>query len=219
MGDLRPTPKNGRQPFHLDLKLFPSRSKFTRKYFFSFILVLMLFVPLFTLYHVVAGLKAAAPASFSFTAGGDIGGNTSSAATLDLIASSGSSFLLAIGDLSYSEITPESAWCSFVKSHVGSTFPFELVSGNHEDGGENQDGLIDNFVQCLPDRLGAVGTYGKEYYFDYPASSPISRFMMISPDLTFTNGGMYSYAAGRSHESAWLLCALEADTTLPFARV
>ncbi len=88
-----------------------------------------------------------------------------------------------------------------MKSRVGSTFPFELLSGNHEDGGEilTQDGLIDNFAQCLPDRLGAVGTYGKEYSFDYPASSPIARFIMISPNLTFTNGGSYSYAAGTAH--------------------
>ena len=129
------------------------------------------------------------PPSFTFTAGGDFGGNSRSSATLDLIAHSGSAFHLAIGDFSYSEITPESAWCSYVQSHVGSTFPVELVSGNHEDGGEFQDGLIDNFVKCLPDRLGAVGTYGKQYYFDYPASSPLARFIMISPDLTFTNGG------------------------------
>src|SRR6266481_1973162 len=117
----------------------------------------------------------------------------------DNIAKSGSQFHLAIGDLSYSEITPESAWCSYIQSHVGSTFPFELLSGNHEDGGDYQDGLIDTFVQCLPDRLGAVGTYGKEYYFDYPASSPIARFIMTSPGLNFTNGGSYSYAAGTAH--------------------
>ena len=139
------------------------------------------------------------PPSFTFTAGGDFGGNSSSSATLDMIAHSGSAFHLAIGDLSYSEITPESAWCSYVQSHVGSTFPVELVSGNHEDGVDGQDGLIDTFAQCLPDRLGAVGTYGKEYYFDYPAASPQARFIMISPGLDFTNGGLYSYAAGTAH--------------------
>ena len=95
-----------------------------------------------------------------------------------------------------------------MQSHVGSTFPVELVSGNHEDGGEHQDGLIDNFVKCLPDRLGAVGTYGKEYYFDYPASSPLARFIMISPDLTFTNGGLYSYAAGTAHYT-WVANAID----------
>jgi len=91
---------------------------------------------------------------------------------------------------------------------VGSTFPFELLSGNHEDGGDYQDGLIDTFVQCLPDRLGAVGTYGKEYYFDYPASSPIARFIMISPSLTFTNGGYYSYAAGTAHYN-WVASTID----------
>src|SRR6266550_3648509 len=199
MSDLHVTSTNNKKSFPSNLKFFPLRTKYMGKYFFFFILVIILSMPLFAPKYIVPLLKAASSTSFSFTAGGDIGGNSNSSNTLDLIAQSGSSFHLAIGDLSYSEITPESSWCSYVQSRVGSTFPFELVSGNHEDGGEYQDGLIDNFVQCLPDRLGAVGTYGKEYYFDYPASSPIARFVMISPDLTFTNGGAYSYAAGTAH--------------------
>ena len=159
-----------------------------------------LFIPNHLLKAAATGQYIQSPStSFSFTAGGDIGGNSSTSTALDLIAQSGSQFHLAIGDLSYSEITPESKWCTYVQSRVGSTFPFELLSGNHEDGGEFQEGLIDNFVQCLPDRLGAVGTYGKEYYFDYPASSPIARFIMISPGLNFTNGGSYTYAAGTAH--------------------
>jgi hypothetical protein len=147
--------------------------------------------------------------SFSFTAGGDIGASSTSATTLDLIAKASSNFHLALGDLSYSEITPESTWCSYVQSYVGSTFPFELISGNHEDGGDAQDGLIDNFVKCLPDRLGAVGTYGKEYYFDYPASSPIARFIMISPDLIFKNGGQYDYSVGTTHYN-WVANTIDA---------
>ena len=199
MSDLHVTSTNNKKSFPSNLKFFPLRTKYMGKYFFFFILVIILSMPLFAPKYIVPLLKAASSTSFTFTAGGDIGGNRSTSTALDLIAQSGSNFHLAIGDLSYSEITPESDWCSYVQSRVGSTFPFELVSGNHEDGGENQDGLIDNFVQCLPDRLGAVGTYGKEYYFDYPASSPIARFIMISPDLTFTNGGAYSYAAGTAH--------------------
>ncbi len=193
------TSTNNKKPFPGNLKFFSLRAKHTKKYFFFLMLIIILSIPLFVANRIVSHVKADASTSFSFTAGGDIGGNRSTSTTLDLIAQSGSNFHLAIGDLSYSEITPESSWCSYVQSRVGSTFPFELVSGNHEDGGEYQDGLIDNFVQCLPDRLGAVGTYGKEYYFDYPASSPIARFVMISPDLTFTNGGLYSYAAGTDH--------------------
>ncbi len=191
-----------KKSFHASLKFFPWRAKSTKKYFFPLILVIILFIGLSVPYLMVRSKVASAGAlapSFTFTAGGDIGGNSASAATLNLIAQSGSQFHLALGDLSYSEITPESAWCSYVQSSVGSTFPFELISGNHEDGVDGQDGLIDNFAQCFPDRLGGVGTYGKEYYFDYPASSPIARFLMISPDLDFTNGGYYSYAAGTAH--------------------
>jgi hypothetical protein len=191
--------KSNKKPLHSNKKFFSLRATRTKKYVFFLILIIILTTPLFIANHRILRVKADASTSFSFTAGGDIGGNRNTSTTLDLIAQSGSNFHLAIGDLSYSEITPESTWCSYVQSRVGSSFPFELVSGNHEDGGEYQDGLIDNFVQCLPDRLGAVGTYGKEYYFDYPASSPIARFVMISPGLTFTNGGAYSYAAGTDH--------------------
>src|SRR5260221_9602780 len=199
MSDLHVTNTDNKKSLHSNLKFFSLRAKRTQKYLFYFMLILILSIPLFVANRIISRVKADSSTSFSFTAGGDIGGNANSSTTLDLIAQSGASFHLAIGDLSYSEITPESKWCSYVQSRVGSTFPFELFSGNHEDGGEGQDGLIDIFVQCLPDRLGAVGTYGKEYYFDYPASSPIARFIMISPNLTFTNGGAYSYAAGTAH--------------------
>lgn len=198
MSDPHATNTNNENSLQSNLRFFSMRAKHTKKYLFCFIFIILLSVPLFFLNRVTPLLKAAGP-SFSFTAGGDIGGNNKTSTTLDLIAQSGSNFHLAIGDLSYSEISPESKWCSYVQSRVGSTFPFELLSGNHEDGGELQDGLIDNFVQCLPDRLGAQGTYGKEYYFDYSASSPIARIIMISPGLTFTNGGHYDYSAGTAH--------------------
>src|SRR6266849_7268887 len=200
MSDPHATSTNNEKSLHSNLRFFSLRARLTKKYFFCFIFIILLSIPLFLINRITPPLKAAGP-SFSFTAGGDIGGNNNTSTALDLIAQSGSNFHLAIGDLSYSEIAPESKWCSYVQSRVGSTFPFELLSGNHEDGGElgGQDGLIDNFVQCLPDRLGAQGTYGKEYYFDYPASSPIARFIMISPGLTFTNGGLYDYSAGTAH--------------------
>ena len=137
----------------------------------------------------------AASTSFIFTAGGDYSANSSTTAGLDLLPGTGTSFHLALGDFSYSQLTPEAAWCDYVKTHVGETFPFELVAGNHEDDGS--DGLIENFAACLPDRLGNIsGEYGREYYFDYPAVNPIARFILISPSLTFSNGQHYSYAAG-----------------------
>jgi hypothetical protein len=130
---------------------------------------------------------------FSFGAVGDIGATSNSSAVLSAITPSAVNFFLALGDLSYNQITPETAWCNYVKQKVGNDFPFELVAGNHEDDGP--DGQIANFASCLPDRIGTiVGTYPKEYYFDYPTTNPIARFIMISPNLTFPNEGTYSYA-------------------------
>ncbi len=120
-------------------------------------------------------------------------------------------FYLALGDLSYTRVGEEVKWCSIVKSYVGQDFAFELVSGFHDDGLEsapNDGGLIDSFVGCLPDKMGSTGTYGKEYYFDYPPSGPLARIIMVSPDLNFTNGGYYSYAVGTSHYQ-WLSSAID----------
>lgn len=136
----------------------------------------------------------------TFTAVGDFGASTNTTAVLDTIATSGASFHLALGDLSYGVLRPESSWCNYVKSHVGSTFPFELIAGNHDSGQIASEGNINNFVPCLPDRIGTIsGTYGKEYFFDYPASAPLARFIMISPNISFNPGGAYSYANGSTH--------------------
>lgn len=147
--------------------------------------------------------------SFSFTAAGDHGSTTNgdTIASLNTLAAAGVDFHLAVGDLSYMSPGTETTWCNFVKSSVGSTFPFEIVSGNHDSDGLN--GLIDNFAICLPDRMGnIVGTYGKEYYFDYPASAPLARIIMIGADLNFTNGGLYDYSVGSVHYT-WLADAID----------
>jgi len=126
---------------------------------------------------------------------------------LNAVKTSGVNFFLAVGDLSYSDVKPESAWCDFVKARVGSTFPFELVSGNHEDDGP--DGLITRFDDCLPHRLGSLtGTSGKQFYFDYPASNPLARFINISPNLTFPGEGTWSYNAGSARYN-WTASAID----------
>lgn len=165
-------------------------------------LFISILLPLLTII-VASGKNAAAGSTdFVFTASGDYSANSTTAAGLDLISTSGSSFHLALGDFSYSQLVPESAWCDYVKSHVGATFPFELISGNHEDDGP--DGLIENFAACLPDRLGNItGEYGKEYYFDYPTATPLARFISISPNLTFSNGQKYTYTVGSARYN-WL---------------
>lgn len=131
--------------------------------------------------------------SFSFGAVGDLGASSNTTGVLDALKDQNLAFMLADGDLSYSTITPETAWCDYVKSHVGTTFPFLIGAGNHEDDGP--DGVVSNFTTCLPNRMAnSTGVYGKEYYFDYPTTSPLARIIYISPNLTFPNEGTYSYA-------------------------
>src|SRR3989304_8404357 len=126
--------------------------------------------------------------SFVFTSSGDFGASSDTERVLEAIVDSGSRFHLALGDLSYSQIKPESVWCEFVKSKVGDTFPFQLVAGNHEDDGPNGD--IDQFAKCLPNKIkGIVGSYAKEYYFDYKG---LARFGLISPNPKI-NGKPYDF--------------------------
>jgi hypothetical protein len=123
------------------------------------------------------------PTPFSFAAGGDIGANSTTAASLDAVAGAETSFFLALGDMSYDQVTPESAWCDYVKQHVGATYPFEVLVGNHEETTAGPDGFIDNYAACLPDRLGVSGQYGHQYYFDYPPEAPLARFILIDPNV------------------------------------
>jgi hypothetical protein len=152
-------------------------------------------------------------ASVSFAAAGDHGANSGTAASLAALDGSGVAFYLALGDLDYDQVNPDSAWCDYVKTRLptlGPTFPFELVVGNHEEqGGPN--GYILNHAACLPDRLGSTLSptqrYAAEYYFDYPASSPLVRVVMIAPDLTVENV-TYDYVRGNARYQ-WLAGAID----------
>ncbi len=166
------------------------------KLFFLFLLL----VSLGGIFSLADASQKSDERSFTFTAAGDFGANKHTDAVLDGISKSGSQFHLAVGDMSYDAIKPEKAWCDYVQTHLGENFPFEIISGNHEENGKN--GLIDHFAEGFPDRLGAVGNYGKEYYFDYPKKEPLARFILISPDLNFISG-KFTYNKGGEHY-AWL---------------
>ena len=167
---------------------------------------------------------------FSFAAAGDLGSTAYTNDSLRILASSKTSFFLALGDLDYqpsncgptyplSSSCQEYKWCGVVHSYVGESYPFELVTGNHENLGAN--GWIDNFAQCLPDHLGpsraaAVvgsglcgnrtstgffapqGCYGTEYYIDYPEQTPVARIIMISARLSVDEVPYY-YSVGNPH--------------------
>ena len=76
------------------------------------------------------------PTSFTFAAAGDHGANATASASLAALDASPASFYLALGDLDYDETTSDAAWCDYIHQHLptkGPDFPFEVVTGNHED--------------------------------------------------------------------------------------
>lgn len=126
--------------------------------------------------------------TFVFSAAGDYGASSEAAATLEAIGRSEAAFHVALGDLSYGQLQPETAWCEFVRSRVGDEFPFQLLAGNHDSDGEAAGQHIEAFRECLPNRLeGVVGRYGEQYYFDYPPKRPLARFILVAPG--FVIGG------------------------------
>ena len=161
----------------------------------------------------VSATTPSAPTSFTFAAAGDHGANPKAAASLAALDASPAAFYLALGDMDYDQTLTDAAWCDYVHAGLptkGAAFPFEVVTGNHEDDfGAN--GSILNHAACLPDHLGsAVGpgaAYGTEYAFDYPAGVPLARFIMISPELTVA-GTKYHYVPGNPHYD-WLANAID----------
>jgi hypothetical protein len=151
---------------------------------------------------------AAAP-GFAFGVAGDIGFSSSARAMLDAAARSGLSFFVANGDLSYSNTRPEREWCDFVKASLGPEFPVELLVGNHEDRTVDDDGFIDNFAACLPDRLGAVGQYAHQYYFDYPAGAPLARLILIDADMYRGSARQHYCRSGDTANCDWLKARID----------
>ena len=157
---------------------------------------------------VTSAPAATTPNTFTFAAAGDLAANGGVASYADL-DQSGVDFFLALGDLDYGQTPTDEAWCDYVTQHLptlGPEFPFELLVGSHEDQ-DGQDGYILNHAACLPDRLNSTGMYGVHYYFDYPASSPLMRVIMIPPNMRVENV-LYDYAPGSSHY-AWLSSTID----------
>ncbi len=147
---------------------------------------------------VTAARTSAQPTTVTFAAAGDHGSGSATSASLRQLALAGAAFYLALGDLSYGSLGDEASWCNLVHSAIGPTYPFQLVSGNHEDDAR-PNGYIDSFTACLPDRMGSQGRYGAEYYFDHAG---LLRIIMIAPDLAI-GGESYRYVPGNPHY-AWL---------------
>ena len=92
--------------------------------------------------------------------------------------------------MSYTNTTTGDTWCSQFKGLYNNV---EVLAGNHDTGEENGTAATrsyERYVTGCPHTLATsppicgpvvLNCYGKEYYFDYPAVSPIARFIMISP--------------------------------------
>lgn len=149
------------------------------------------------------------------------------------IGASGLDFFQSAGDLSYGSDAGVPAWCQFVKDTInvgagnaagnsyGENFPFMLATGNHETNENSNGSDIDTFTQCLPNQLSAQTTlspnvgsgsagsnYAKEYYYDYPATTPLARVIVTGPAIEFNANGTYTYTQGNAHYN-WLSDAID----------
>jgi hypothetical protein len=137
----------------------------------------------------------------TFTASGVFAATIDTDKVLNKLKTTQSDFHLALGDFSVGQIRPEEKWCEYMRSHAGTKIPFQIVTGNHESGGT--DGEFEKFAECMPSAFKTHGTYGKEYYFDYPETDPLVRVIMISPNLNFKGASNYTYSQG-SPQLTWL---------------
>jgi hypothetical protein len=135
---------------------------------------------------------------------GEIGSSASAMETLDAMAKKRPDLYLALGDLSDEGVGSEQKWCSFVRAQIGPVAPFELVAGRNEEDGSDA-GHLASLSACLPDRMGAQGTYAAQYYFDL---AKLARVIVIAPNLTI-DGTNYGYGKG-SPEYEWLQGAIAA---------
>jgi hypothetical protein len=142
----------------------------------------------------------------TITAAGDYGASQATSSVLQSVADVAPEAHFALGDLSYGDVAPESAWCDLVTSQVG-TIPFQIIAGNH-DSLDVPDADIDRFADCLPNRLpGMSGDYGRQYWVDLPAGNPLLRVIAVSPALTFADGA-WEYRVGDEHYD-WTAAAID----------
>ncbi|TMI57412.1 PKD domain-containing protein, partial [Candidatus Bathyarchaeota archaeon] len=134
------------------------------------------------------------PQGFSFAASGDFGSLTDVTGlyNLKLLQDFNPDFFLGLGDFSYDSSVTGDVWCSQFKSQYNNV---QIFPGDHDTGGHpagfsethSYEKYVNNCALTLnvPIVCGPVSgaCYGKEYYFDYPASNPIARFIFASPKI------------------------------------
>src|SRR2546428_956754 len=163
-----------------------------------------------------------AATSFTFTAAGDYGSlltGTRGAQVLAKIRTLSSDFHLALGDLRYNTMSA-TTWCQTFKSSLNDVV---LIVGNHDDG-DTDPGPMNTFDYACPFSVLGVplisgphqgnidpsgkAAYGYDYAFEYPATNPIAKFIMVDPLLKYYCCGFpvptsYAYSVG-SAEYNWV---------------
>jgi 3',5'-cyclic AMP phosphodiesterase CpdA len=145
---------------------------------------------------------------FSFGAAGDYGFSGDAQAVMSAMGSSGLDFVVALGDFTYQETSTDN-WCNFFESQVGDGHVI-VISGNHDTGD------IATFAQFCNFGIDAAmnGDYGTNFYFDFPRSSPLARFILT------TQGTMGGDASGfvsgaidgaRSASIPWVIVGMHKD--------
>ncbi len=143
-------------------------------------------------------------AVFQFAGAGDWDFNSQTSANWQSLSTSGVNFTLALGDFLYSLPTTQQqqlSWCNSFKASVPGG-NVEILVGNHETFEDNMTsggGSINKFALYCPFTLGSyTGTYGFQYYFDYPSVAPLARFIMVDPAIWLgnTSGSRVLYGDG-----------------------
>ncbi len=160
--------------------------------------IVLLILSLFsfpTFLNQIVPAANAASTGFSFAASGDMGSLTvsNSVNSLNRLATANPNFFLGLGDFSYNQSVTGDTWCSQFKSMFSN---IEIVPGDHDTGGHNsatfgETHRYENYLSGCPLTLGipivcgpvSGDCYGKEYYFDYPATNPIARIIFASPKI------------------------------------
>src|SRR5438876_8284262 len=148
-----------------------------------------------TIFNGIVPPANAVSGSFSFAASGDMGSLTVSTSvnSLNRLVTASPNFFLGLGDFSYDPSVTGNTWCSQFKSSLNS---IQILPGDHDTGGHNsapfgETHSYERYVNGCPLTLGVPivcgpvsgACYGKEYYFDYPATNPFARFIFASPKI------------------------------------
>lgn len=133
----------------------------------------------------------AAATNFTFAVASDFDLATESSNATSMMTTIGQAnpdFLFMNGDYAQNNPPGATQFCSDINTNVNK--PVFLVGGNHdtEDGGSGY--RVSDYLSsgCSQPTIGTItnfqsGSYGEDYYVDYPAISPKVRIIAISPEL------------------------------------